>query len=185
MKNVRNRYMGWVVSCRFHVSRQQRERAADCPPGGEKERIQKPRRCKSGLRIGAALERGAVVVGAVGIVARGLLLGLLGLGAQRGLAGLIVLGLAREHDVAEAGLDGVEFRRGDDIFLPGREDASNFLLRILDALRRGRMRGKNLGDGARAALLVGLDALEEGDVGIGVVAGLYMYCKPRKSASRS
>src|SRR6266702_5754121 len=108
------------------------------------------------LRIGASLEGGAIVVGAVGIIARRLLLGLLGLGAQRGLAGLIVLGLAREHNVAEAGLDGVEFRRGDDIFLPSREDASNFLLRILNALRRGRMRGEDLRDGARAALLVGL-----------------------------
>src|SRR6266566_4368551 len=162
------RYMGWLVSCPFHVSKHQRERAADWPPAIF---FGKGVSSASGLRIGAALEGGAIIVGAVGIVARGLLLGLLGLGAQRGLAGLIVLGLARKHDVAEAGLDGVEFRRGDDIFLPGREDASDFLLRILNALRRGRMRGEDLGDGARAALLVGLDALEEGDVGIGVVAG--------------
>ena len=34
------------------------------------------------------------------------------------------------------------------------------------------MRGEELRDGAGAALFVGLDALEEGDVGVGIVAGL-------------
>src|SRR5260370_6676039 len=123
------------------------------------------------LRIGASLESGAIVVGAVGIVARGLHLRSLGLGAQRGLARSVIGHLAREHDVAEAGLHGIEFGGGDDVFLPCGQDAGDFFLRVFDALRRRRMRGENLGDGAGAALLVSLDALEESDVGVRVVAG--------------
>src|SRR5713226_6947408 len=123
------------------------------------------------LRIGAALERRAIVVGAVGIVAGGLLLGLLGFRAQGGLAGRVVRNLARKHDVAQAALHGIEFGSGDNVFLPRREDAGDFLLRVFDALRRRRMRGENLGDRAGAALFVSLDALEEGHVSIGVVAG--------------
>src|SRR5260370_33165531 len=123
------------------------------------------------LRIGASLESGAIVVGAVGIVARGLLLGLLGLGAQRGLARCVIGHLAREHDVAEAGLHGIEFGGGDDVFLPCGQDAGDFFVRIFDALGRRRMRGESLRDGAGAALLVSLDALEESDVGVRVVAG--------------
>src|SRR6266699_1696695 len=123
------------------------------------------------LRIGASLECGAIVVGAVGIIARRLLLGLLGLGAQSGLAGCVVRDLAREHDVAEAGLHGIEFGGGDEVFLPCGQDAGDFFLRVFGALVRRRMRGENRGVGARAALLVSLDALEESDVGVRVVAG--------------
>src|SRR5215469_17779703 len=66
------------------------------------------------LGVGAAFESGTIVVGAVAIVGAvgiaGLLfVGLLGLGAQSGLAGLIVLHLTSKHDVAEAGLHGIEF----------------------------------------------------------------------------
>src|SRR5712692_8787182 len=108
------------------------------------------------LGVGAALERGAVVVaGAIGIVARGLLLGLLGLGPQGGLV-LGVGDLAGEHDIAEAGLHLVKFGGGDNVFLASRENAGNFFLRVLDALRGRWVRRKNLGDGARAALLISL-----------------------------
>src|SRR5260370_33613868 len=68
----------------------------------------------SRLRVGAALERGAVVVGAGWVVASGLLLGLLGFRAQRRFAWGVVRDLAREHDVAQAGLHGIEFGGGDD-----------------------------------------------------------------------
>src|SRR5256712_4904308 len=123
------------------------------------------------LRVGAALERGAVVVaGAVGIVARRLLLGLLGLGAQGGLV-LGVGDLAGEHDIAEAGLHGVKFRSRDDVFLASWENAGNFFLRVLDALGRGRVRRKNLGNGAGTALLIGLDAFEESHIGVRIVTG--------------
>src|SRR5260370_35779604 len=62
------------------------------------------------LGVGAALERGAVLVaGAIGIVARRRLLGLLGLGAQSGVV-LGVGGLSGEHAVAEAGLHVVQSR---------------------------------------------------------------------------
>ena len=53
-----------------------------------------------GLRIGAALEGGAVVVGAAGVVAGRLLFGLFSFGAERGLAGGVVAGFAGEHDAA-------------------------------------------------------------------------------------
>src|SRR5260370_42123703 len=108
--------------------------------GREKERRGRPASTRLRLRIGAALECGPIVVGAVGIIARGLLLGLLGLGAQSGLAGGVVRDLAREHDVAEAALPLVKFRRRDDVFLPGREDAGDFFLRVFDALRGWGMR---------------------------------------------
>src|SRR5207245_8958862 len=123
------------------------------------------------LGVGAALERGPVVIaGAVGIVARGLLLGLLGLGPQGGLI-LGVSDLAGEHDVAEAGFHLVKFGGGDNVFLASRENAGNFFLRVLDALGRGRVRRKNLGNGARAALLIGLDAFEESHIGVRIVTG--------------
>src|SRR5438445_11458285 len=108
------------------------------------------------LGVGAALERGPVVIaGAIGVVARGLLLGLLGLGPQGGLV-LGVSDLAGEHDVAEAGLHGVKFRSRHDVFLASRENAGNFFLRVLDALGRGRVRRKNLGNGAESPRLIGL-----------------------------
>src|ERR1700674_2312647 len=125
-----------------------------------------------GLGVRAALEGGAVVVGAVGVGAGGLLLGLLGFGAECGLAGGVIAGFAGEHDAAETGLHVVKFGGGDDVFLPRGEDAGDFLLGGFDALWRGRMRGEDFGDGARAALLIGLDALKESDVGVRVVAGL-------------
>ncbi len=123
------------------------------------------------MGVGAALERGAVVVGGGGVGAGGLLFGLLGFGAERGLAGGVVGGFAGEHDAAEARLHRVEFGSGDDVFRPCREDAGDFLLGVLDALGSRGMRREDLGDGAGTALLVGLDALEESDVGVGVVAG--------------
>src|SRR6266481_5826321 len=92
------------------------------------------------LRVGAALERGAIVVGTAGIGAGGLFLRLLCLGAQGRLAGSVVRDLAREHDVAEARLYGIEFGSGDDVFLPRRKNAGDFLLRVFNALWRGRMR---------------------------------------------
>src|SRR6267143_6386020 len=54
-------------------------------------------RARLRLRVGAALEGGAIVVGAVGIVAGRLLFGLLGFGAQRGLAGGVIRGFARDR----------------------------------------------------------------------------------------
>ena len=42
------------------------------------------------LRVGTALERGAIVVGAIRVVAIRLLFGLLGLAAKSGLAGPVV-----------------------------------------------------------------------------------------------
>src|ERR1700674_1143927 len=123
------------------------------------------------LRIGAALERWAIIVGAVGIVARGLLFGLFSFGTQRRLAGGVIADFAREHDVAKAGLHGIKFGSGNDVFLPGGQNARDFFLRVFDALGRRRMRGENLGDAAWAALFIGLDALEESDVGVRVVTG--------------
>src|SRR5260370_34906969 len=80
------------------------------------------------LGVGAALERGAIVVGAGWVVASGLLLGLLGFRAQRRFAWGVVRDLAREHDVAQAGLHGIEFGGGEDVFLPRRKGAGDFLL---------------------------------------------------------
>src|SRR6202011_1775240 len=91
------------------------------------------------LRIGAALEGRAIIVGAAGIVAGGLLLGLLGFGAQRRFAWGVIRHLAREHDVTQAALHGIEFGGGDDIFLPCRQNAGNLFLRVFDALGRRRM----------------------------------------------
>src|SRR5215470_13447041 len=123
------------------------------------------------LRVGATLQRGPVVICAVGVVARGLLLGLLGLGAQ----GRFVFGigdLARKHDVAEASLHGIKFGRRDNVFLAGRENARNFFLRVLNALRRRRMSGESLRNGSGTALIVYLDALEEGYIRVRIVARL-------------
>jgi len=92
------------------------------------------------LRIGAALERRAIIVGAAGVVAGGLLLGLLGFGAQRRFAGGVIRHLAREHDVAQAALHGIEFGSGDDIFLPCGQNAGNLFLRVFDAFGRRWMR---------------------------------------------
>src|SRR5258708_7019259 len=108
------------------------------------------------LGVGAALERGAIVVGAGWVVAGGLLLGLLGFRAQRWFAGGVIRYLAREHDVAQAGLHGIEFRGGDGVCLPRREGAGGFLLRILDALGGRGVRCENLWGGARAASFSGL-----------------------------
>src|SRR6266550_132624 len=135
-------------------------------------RVLRPATKNSRLRVGTALESWPVVVGAVGVVAGGLLLGLFGFGAQRGFARGVIAHFAREHDVAEAGLHGIEFGSSDDVLLPGGQNARNLFLRVFDALGRRRMRGENLGDAARAALFIGLDALEESDVGVRVVAGL-------------
>src|SRR5260370_40988897 len=110
------------------------------------------------LRIGASLESGAIVVGAVGIVARGLLLGLLGLGAQRALARCVIGHLAREHDVAEAGLHGIAVGGGADVFLPCVQDPGGFFLRAFCGLRRRWMPGDSLGGGDVAAATVRLGA---------------------------
>src|SRR5882724_4034168 len=123
-------------------------------------------------RIRAPLQSGPVVICAAGIVAGRPLLGLLGLGTQCGFAGRVVMRFSGGHDVAEARLHGVEFRGGHNVFLFGRQDARNFPLRIFDAFGRWRVRGEHPRNRARAALLVGLDALKESDVGIRVVPGL-------------
>src|SRR5438445_6215453 len=130
------------------------------PPEEEKRTDLKIRHHNSWLRIGTALERWPIVVAAVGIVARGLLLGLLGLGAQGRLTGCVVRDLAREHDIAEAGLDGIKLGRGNKVFLFRRQDAGNLFLRILNAVRSRRMRRKHLGNSPRSTLLVRLNALK-------------------------
>src|SRR5207253_9040670 len=79
---------------------------------------------------------------------------------------------AREHDVAKATLHLVEFRSRYDVFLASRENARDFLLRVRNALGRGRVSGENLWDSAGATLLVGLDALEEGYVRVRIVPRL-------------
>src|SRR5260370_2365997 len=112
-----------------------------------------------GLRVGAALESGAVVVGAAGVGARRLLLGLLGLGAQSGLTGSVVGNLAREHDIAKASFYRVKFRAGDNVFLFGGEDARDFLLRVFDAFGRWWVRRAHLGDGASTPLVVSMTPL--------------------------
>src|SRR5712664_1207513 len=89
-------------------------------------RVRKQKRLRLG--VGAALESRAIVVGAGWVVAGGLLLGLLGFRAQRRFAWGVIRYLAREHDVAQAGLHGIEFGGGDDVFLPRGEDAGDFLL---------------------------------------------------------
>src|SRR5260370_6590169 len=133
-----------------------------------------------GLRVGAELESGAVVVGAAGVGARRLLLGLLGLGAQSGLTGSVVGNLAREHDIAKASLYRVKFRTGDNVFLFGGQNARDFLLCVFDAIGSWWMRREHLGDGAWAALLVSLNALEESHIGIGVVAGFVHVLQAEK-----
>src|SRR4029077_12209540 len=92
------------------------------------------------------------------------------LGAQGGLVRSGVLHFLGEHDVAQAGFDGVEFRRGHDVFLFGRQNTRDFLLRVFDAFGVRRMRRENLGDGTWAALLICLNALKKGYVGVRVVA---------------
>src|SRR5262249_36002917 len=84
------------------------------------------------------------------------------------------------HNVAEASLHGIKFRGGDDVFLASRKNARDFFLRVADALRRWRMRGEGLRDGAGTALLVGLDALEESYVGVRIVAGLVHILNAKK-----
>src|SRR5690348_2514180 len=114
---------------------------------------------KKDLRLGvrAALERRPIVIaGGAGIGAARLLLGLLGLAAQGRLV-FAFCDLAREHDVAEASFNRIKFRGGDNVFLARGKNARNFLLRVADTLRRGRMRGESLRDGAGTALFVGLD----------------------------
>src|SRR5271168_5020123 len=98
--------------------------------------------------VRTALQRWAVIVraarvGAGGTRAIGLILvRLLGFRAQGRLVRprLHFLG---EHDVAQAGLHGIKLRRGNDIFLLGRQNARDLFLRALDAFRRRRMRRKN------------------------------------------
>ena len=80
------------------------------------------------LGIGAALQGWAVVIGAAGVGARWLLFGLLGFRAQGGRAGSVVRDLAREHDVTQTALHGIEFGGGDDVFLSHGEDPGDFLL---------------------------------------------------------
>ncbi len=103
---------------------------------------------------------------------RFLFVGLLGAGAQSRFAGSVVHGFAGEHDAAQASLDGIEFGRSDDIFLPRGKNASNFFLGVLDAILGWRMGRKRFADGAGAALFVSLNALEESHVGVRIVAGL-------------
>src|SRR5262252_8952093 len=127
------------------------------------------------LTVGAALQSWTIVFRAIAAVAGVgvallLLVGLFGLGSQGWLAGLIVLHLACEHDVAQTRFDGVKFRSRDDVFILVRKDARDFLLCQFDTLRSGRMRGEELGNAARAAFLVSLDTLEKGYIGVGIVA---------------
>src|ERR1700722_16957385 len=93
------------------------------------------------LRIGAALQGWTIVVGiGVGILLLRTLLLLFGAGAEARLAGLIVLHLAREHDVAQAALHAVELGGSDDIFRFVRQNARDFFLRGFDAIGRRRVR---------------------------------------------
>src|SRR3984957_11597085 len=93
------------------------------------------------LRIGAALQGWTIVVGiGVGILLLRTLLLLFGAGAEARLAGLIVLHLAGEHDVAEARLHAVEFGCRDNVFRFVGKNARDFSLRSLDAVRRRRLR---------------------------------------------
>src|SRR5215472_11678539 len=120
------------------------------------------------LGVGAALERRPVVIRGVRIIAGRLLFGLLGLAAQGRLV-FCVGDLAGEHDPAQTPLYLIKFRSRDDVFLARGEYARNFALRVLNALRSGRMRGKDFRDAARMPLFIGLQALEESHVGIRVV----------------
>ncbi|SRR5258708_1395020 len=67
------------------------------------------RRAGSGRIFRTTLQRGPVIIGAIGIVAGRLLLGLLGPGAKSGYAGPGVLRLASKCDVAQPLLHTVKF----------------------------------------------------------------------------
>src|SRR5882672_7207590 len=70
-----------------------------------------PALLNQGAGVGAALQGWTIVVGAG--IGRGwrsfLLVGLFGASAQSRLAGAVVDGFTREHHVAQAALDGIEF----------------------------------------------------------------------------
>src|SRR5258708_29796219 len=86
------------------------------------------------LGVREALQRWAIFVGAVATgrggvgIAGFLLVGLLGLGAQRRLARLVVLHLFGEHHVAQAALHGIEFGCGDDVLVLIRQDTRDLFL---------------------------------------------------------
>src|SRR5215470_17089215 len=120
------------------------------------------------LGVGTALERRTVVIRGVRIITGRLLLGLFGLAAQGRLI-FCVGDLAGEHNPAQTPLYLIKFRSRNDVFLARGENARNFALRVLNALRGGRMRGKDFRDAARMPFFIGLQALEESHVGVRVV----------------
>src|SRR5712664_1695110 len=115
------------------------------------------------VRLGTALQGWPVVVVAGRIAGPRLaflVLLLFGARAKRRLVGALVC-FALEHHGAQPRLHRVELRSRDDVLVAVRQYPRNFFLRVLNALGRRRMRREHLGDRARAAPLVGLDALEE------------------------
>src|SRR5260370_28240959 len=81
-----------------------RKSRAKARPPQEKQKLR--------LGVGAALERRAVGVAAAGVGAGGVLLGLLGFGAEGGLAGGAIRPLAGVTDVREAGFAASSFEGG-------------------------------------------------------------------------
>ena len=75
-------------------------------------------------------------------------------------------------------LNRVEFRSGDDVLVARGQNLRNFILRRNDALRRGRMRGENLWNGARLLLFVRLNLFKEGNERVRIVAGLVHILEP-------
>src|SRR5208283_705740 len=128
-----------------------------------------------GAVVRAALQSRTIIVAAVWISLASplpLLVGLLGLGAQRRFARAIVLHLAGKHDIPQPRLHGIKLRRGDDVLVLFRQNARNFLLSSSNSVWGWRVGGEHLWNGPRPPLLIGLDAFKEGHIGVWIVASL-------------
>src|SRR5579883_1933119 len=92
--------------------------------------------------------------------------------AQRWFAAIPSVGqLALVFDAGEPGLDIIEFRSSNQIFVTRRQDLCDLFLRVSNTVRSLRMIGEGSRHSPRLVFLQVLNLFKEGNEGLGVVAG--------------
>ena len=113
------------------------------------------------------------------------LIRLFGLRPQSRFARSVVLHFPRKHHIPQARFHRVEFRSRNDVFILLRQNPRDLFLRCSDAVWRRWMRREQLRNCPRPPLFVRLNPFKESDIALGSYPALYIYCRPRKSASLS
>src|SRR5579863_10572616 len=124
------------------------------------------------LVVGTVLQRRAIAVGLRLIAGRIATLVVVGALAQRGLIGIVVVELLVRLDHLQAALDRIELGSRDDVLPALRQNRRDLLLNGLNAIRSGRMGGKNLRNRSGLLLFNGFHFFEEGDERVRIVSRL-------------